>query len=87
MSREEKFRIVKHLEKKESEYMRLQRLKMVVDDFEVLSQIGRGAFGEVRLCREKSSNQIFAMKKLNKSDMIRRGQVIFQFDTSNYDNK
>ncbi|XP_078178528.1 uncharacterized protein LOC144572731 isoform X1 [Carex rostrata] len=75
MSREEKHRIVKQLEKKESEYMRLQRLKIGVKDFEVLMQIGKGAFGEVRLCRERTSNHIFAMKKLNKSDMIRRGQV------------
>ncbi|KAJ4770533.1 Kinase family protein [Rhynchospora pubera] len=75
MSREEKHRIVKQLEKKESEYMRLQRLKTGVEDFEILAQIGKGAFGEVRLCREKTSSQIFAMKKLNKSDMIRRGQV------------
>jgi serine/threonine kinase 38 len=76
MSREEKHRIVKQLEKKETDYMRLQRLKTGVKDFEVLMQIGRGAFGEVRLCREKTSGQIFAMKKLNKSDMIRRGQVL-----------
>lgn len=76
MSREEKHRIVKQLEKKESEYMRLQRLKIGVKDFEVLMQIGKGAFGEVRLCRERTSNHIFAMKKLNKSDMIRRGQVL-----------
>lgn len=76
MSREEKHRIVKQLEKKESEYMRLQRLKIGVKDFEVLMQIGKGAFGEVRLCRERASNHIFAMKKLNKSDMIRRGQVL-----------
>ncbi|KAJ4807929.1 Kinase family protein [Rhynchospora pubera] len=75
MSREEKHRIVKQLEKKESEYMRLQRLKTGVEDFEIFAQIGKGAFGEVRLCREKTSSQIFAMKKLNKSDMIRRGQV------------
>lgn len=76
MSREEKHRIVKQLEKKETDYMRLQRLKTGVKDFEVLMQIGRGAFGEVRLCREKTSGQTFAMKKLNKSEMIRRGQVL-----------
>ncbi|KAJ4788431.1 hypothetical protein LUZ62_039677 [Rhynchospora pubera] len=55
--------------------MRLQRLKTGVEDFEIFAQIGKGAFAEVRLCREKTSSQIFTMKKLNKSDMIRRGQV------------
>lgn len=41
--------ILTYLEKKETEYMRLQRRKMGVDDFELLTLIGRGAFGEVYL--------------------------------------
>jgi serine/threonine kinase 38 len=44
---EEQNNILKHLEKKEAEYMRLRRHKMGVDDFELLTIIGRGAFGEV----------------------------------------
>uniref|UniRef100_A0A453E6U4 non-specific serine/threonine protein kinase n=1 Tax=Aegilops tauschii subsp. strangulata TaxID=200361 RepID=A0A453E6U4_AEGTS len=55
--------------------MRLKRHKICVDDFELLTIIGRGAFGEVRLCREKTSGNIYAMKKLKKSDMVIRGQV------------
>ncbi|XP_058197028.1 serine/threonine-protein kinase CBK1-like isoform X3 [Rhododendron vialii] len=55
--------------------MRIRRHKMSVDDFELLTIIGRGAFGEVRLCREKSTGLIYAMKKLKKSEMLRRGQV------------
>lgn len=35
----------------------------------------RGAFGEVRIVRERSSDRIMAMKKLKKSEMVRRGQV------------
>lgn len=46
---EDKDRILKDLEKKETEIMRLQRRKMSVDDFELLTIIGRGAFGEVLL--------------------------------------
>uniref|UniRef100_A0A0D9WIJ0 non-specific serine/threonine protein kinase n=1 Tax=Leersia perrieri TaxID=77586 RepID=A0A0D9WIJ0_9ORYZ len=72
---EEQNNILKHLEKKETEYMRLQRHKMGVEDFELLTIIGRGAFGEVRLCREKASKNVYAMKKLKKSEMLRRGQV------------
>ncbi|AQK87158.1 Putative AGC protein kinase family protein [Zea mays] len=72
---EEQNNILKHLEKKETEYMRLQRHKMGVEDFELLTIIGRGAFGEVRLCREKVSKNVYAMKKLKKSEMLRRGQV------------
>jgi serine/threonine protein kinase len=72
---EDKMDILKNFEKKEMEYMRLQRQKMGVDDFELLSIIGRGAFGEVRICKEKSTGSVYAMKKLKKSEMLRRGQV------------
>ncbi|XP_020095909.1 serine/threonine-protein kinase tricorner-like isoform X2 [Ananas comosus] len=75
VSEEEQNNILKHLEKKETEYMRLQRHKMGVDDFELLTIIGRGAFGEVRLCRERATGNVYAMKKLKKSEMLRRGQV------------
>ncbi|KAG4211182.1 hypothetical protein ERO13_A02G084800v2 [Gossypium hirsutum] len=72
---EEQMNMLKFLEEKETEYMRLQRHKMGVDDFELLTIIGRGAFGEVRLCKEKATSNVYAMKKLQKSEMLRRGQV------------
>nr|GEW87429.1 serine/threonine-protein kinase tricorner-like [Tanacetum cinerariifolium] len=74
-SEEDQNNLLKFLEKKETEYMRLQRHKMGVDDFELLTMIGKGAFGEVRICREKSTTNVYAMKKLKKSEMLRRGQV------------
>lgn len=45
---EEQINILKDLERKETEYMRLKRHKISVDDFDLLIIIGRGAFGEVR---------------------------------------
>lgn len=39
--------MIKDLERKETEFMRLKRNKISVDDFELLTIIGRGAFGEV----------------------------------------
>lgn len=75
VSEEEQMHLIKDLERKETEYMRLQRHKMGVDDFELLTIIGRGAFGEVKLCRAKSTGQVYAMKKLKKSEMLSRGQV------------
>ncbi|KAI3469784.1 hypothetical protein Pfo_026447 [Paulownia fortunei] len=75
VSEEEQNNILKYLEKKETEYMRIQRHKMGADDFEPLTMIGKGAFGEVRVCREKSTGHVYAMKKLKKSEMLRRGQV------------
>ncbi|GFR39844.1 hypothetical protein Agub_g340 [Astrephomene gubernaculifera] len=72
---DQKRQIISQLEKRESDYTRLQRQRMTADDFEPLSIIGRGAFGEVRIVREKSTSKILAMKKLKKSEMLKRGQV------------
>jgi serine/threonine kinase 38 len=46
-----------------------------VFDFEPVTIIGKGAFGEVRVVREKSSGNIFALKKLSKNEMIYKNQV------------
>ncbi|KHN05072.1 Serine/threonine-protein kinase CBK1 [Glycine soja] len=75
VSEEEQNNLLKYFEKKEREYMRLKRHKMGADDFEPLTMIGKGAFGEVRVCREKATGHVYAMKKLKKSEMLRRGQV------------
>lgn len=75
VSSEEEEEMMRELERKETELMRLQRHKMGIDDFEQLIAIGKGAFAEVWLCRAKSTGEIFAMKKLKKSDMLSRGQV------------
>ncbi|EOY14449.1 hypothetical protein QUC31_000043 [Theobroma cacao] len=75
VSSEEQEEMMRNLERRETEYMRLQRRKVGIDDFEQLTVIGKGAFGEVRLCRAKNTGEIFAMKKLKKSEMLSRGQV------------
>lgn len=49
MPKEEQLNLIKDLERKETEFMRLKRNKISVDDFEPLTIIGRGAFGEVSL--------------------------------------
>ncbi|KAJ0766087.1 putative non-specific serine/threonine protein kinase [Helianthus annuus] len=46
VSSEEEEQLLRNLEKKETEYMRLQRHKIGIDDFEILTLIGKGAFGE-----------------------------------------
>lgn len=75
ISDEEQKKMLRNLERKETEFMRLQRHKVGIDDFEQLTLIGKGAFAEVRLCRAKSTGEIYAMKKLKKSEMLSRGQV------------
>lgn len=47
VSSEEEEIMMRNLEKRETEYMRLQRHKVGIDDFEQLTIIGKGAFGEV----------------------------------------
>ena len=49
----------------------IKQLRLNRDDFEVLKVIGRGAFGEVCVVRMTSTNQIFAMKILNKWEMLK----------------
>jgi serine/threonine kinase 38 len=43
-----------------------------VRDFEPLHIIGRGAFGEVRICIFKQTNEVVAVKKMKKSEMINK---------------
>jgi serine/threonine kinase 38 len=45
-------------------------VKISVKDFEPLKIIGRGAFGEVRVCRDKRTREIVAIKKMKKNEMI-----------------
>lgn len=47
MSVEEQEEMLRNLERRETEFMRLQRRKVGIDDFEQLTVIGKGAFGEV----------------------------------------
>lgn len=58
------------------EYLRGRRRRLGADDFQTLSIIGRGAFGEVLLCRQKDTGQVLAMKKLKKTEMLGKHQVL-----------
>lgn len=51
------------------------KIKLSVHDFDTLTIIGRGAFGEVRVVKKKDSKQIFAMKTMKKLEMITKNQV------------
>lgn len=60
---------------KETEFLRLKRSRLGVDDFESLKVIGKGAFGEVRLVQKVDTGHIYAMKILRKADMVEKEQV------------
>ncbi|XP_060042120.1 myotonin-protein kinase isoform X2 [Erinaceus europaeus] len=54
---------------------RLKEARLRRDDFEILKVIGRGAFSEVAVVKMKQTGQVFAMKIMNKWDMLKRGEV------------
>lgn len=49
--------------------------KVSLNDFELLTVLGRGGFGKVMQVRHKATNKIYAMKILKKSELQRRRQV------------
>uniref|UniRef100_A0A8V5GZE6 Protein kinase domain-containing protein n=1 Tax=Melopsittacus undulatus TaxID=13146 RepID=A0A8V5GZE6_MELUD len=53
----------------------LQELQLQRSDFEILKVIGRGAFSEVAVVKMKESGEVFAMKIMNKRDLVQRGEV------------
>ncbi|XP_045153113.1 serine/threonine-protein kinase MRCK gamma [Echinops telfairi] len=54
---------------------KVKELRLQREDFEILKVIGRGAFGEVAVVRQRDSGQIFAMKILHKWDMLKRAET------------
>ncbi|RKP02442.1 hypothetical protein CXG81DRAFT_10753 [Caulochytrium protostelioides] len=63
------------LGKRESEFLRLRRVRMSASDFTSIKVIGRGAFGEVRLVQKVNTGKIYAMKIMRKRDMVERDQL------------
>ena len=61
---------------KEADNLRNKRKKINIFDFSPISIIGKGAFGEVRVCKHKSTNEIVAIKKLKKDEMHKKNQII-----------
>ncbi|MPC57329.1 RAC serine/threonine-protein kinase [Portunus trituberculatus] len=52
------------------------RISHTLDNFEFLKLLGKGTFGKVILCREKSSNHFYAIKILRKDVIIERDEVV-----------
>jgi serine/threonine kinase 38 len=76
LTKEEKDMIRKDVLHKEGEFLRLTRRKMTIREFESIEIIGRGAFGEVRVCRHKETGEIVAIKKMKKDDMHAKNQIL-----------
>jgi len=48
---------------------------MFIREYEPLSIIGRGAFGEVRVCKHYETSDIVAIKKMKKEEMHNKNQM------------
>ena len=55
---------------------RKSRVKQTIHDYESIKIIGRGAFGEVHVCRNKKTDEIVAVKKIKKEVLDNKNQVI-----------
>ena len=69
LNEEEKNQITNEIIKNEVKYLREKWIKEWIIDYFPLTIIGRGAFGEVRLCKHVVTNEIVAVKKMNKLEM------------------
>lgn len=60
----------------EAEILRQERIKLSIRDFPSVKIVGKGAFGEVRLCKWVKTGEPVAVKKLKKSQMIFKNKVV-----------
>mmetsp|Transcript_15628 Transcript_15628/g.22947 ORF Transcript_15628/g.22947 Transcript_15628/m.22947 type:complete len:326 (+) Transcript_15628:211-1188(+) len=79
-STEERKDAIKEFGAKESLFLRISRQRMAMHDFQTIKVIGRGAFGEVRLCRraqdeEGGEAEMYAIKMLRKKEMRQKDQI------------
>ena len=72
---EKKEEIITEIQKKEKNRLQKIREKLTIYDYESLHIIGRGAFGEVHVCRNKKTNEIVAIKKIKKSVLVQKNQI------------
>ena len=66
ISDDEKLKMLSELRQIESEELRKNRKKQTIRDYESIKIIGRGAFGEVHVCRVIKTGEIVAIKKIKK---------------------
>jgi serine/threonine-protein kinase MRCK len=53
----------------------VKALRLSRDDFDILKVIGRGSFGEVAVVQLKNTDKVYAMKILNKWEMLKRAET------------
>ena len=76
INEEEKLKIIKEINDIQIQKIRKNREKQTIREYESLSIIGRGAFGEVHVCREIKTGKIYAVKKIKKDVLLEKNQII-----------
>ena len=76
LAEDEAAKIKEEILHKEGENLRKKRKKISIFDFEPLKIIGKGAFGEVRVCKYIPNGDIVAIKKMKKEEMHKKNQVL-----------
>ena len=72
----QKLQIISEINQIESQKSRKFRERQTIREYESLKIIGRGAFGEVHVCREIKTGKIYAIKKIKKDVLLKKNQVI-----------
>ena len=72
----QKMKIINEINEIESQKSRKIREKQTIREYESLKIIGRGAFGEVHVCREIKTGKIYAVKKIKKDILLQKNQII-----------
>ena len=76
ISEKDKIKLKQEINHLETQKIRKNREKQTIHEYESLAIIGRGAFGEVHVCREIKTGDIVAIKKMKKEVLTQKNQVI-----------
>ncbi|KAI0288941.1 kinase-like domain-containing protein [Russula brevipes] len=75
MPEDRRLREIRRHTRTQSQFLRLRRTKIGLRDFRTVKVIGKGAFGEVRLVQKIDTGRVYAMKTLQKVEMLKRDQL------------
>jgi len=64
--------------KRETNMLRLKRKQIKVSQFQILWQIGRGAYGQVFLATKKDTHEVCAIKRMRKMFLLSSDKVLLE---------
>ena len=76
--------IIEEINIQERKNIQNKLIKMTVNNYESFSIIGRGAFGEVHVCREIKTGEIVAIKKIKKDNLKQKNQIRHILDEQDF---